>query len=83
MPTTAELVAELKAITDSSEALHARRSEIVRELNVAVGPVMVSIVDGTLTLGGTRVTLSEIPTSAIRKLAAALVAVANKLDAGT
>jgi hypothetical protein len=82
MPTTAELVAELKAITDSSEALHARRSEIVRELNVAVGPFMVSIVDGTLTLGGTRVTLSEIPTSAIRKLAQSLTAVANRLDAG-
>jgi hypothetical protein len=82
MPTTAELVAELRAITDESEALHVRRSEIVRELNVAVGPMTVSIVDGTLTLGGTRVTLSEIPTVAIRRLAAALVAVANRLDAG-
>jgi hypothetical protein len=80
MPTTAELVAELRAITDESEALHVRR--IVRELNVAVGPMTVSIVDGTLTLGGTRVTLSEIPTVAIRRLAAALVAVANRLDAG-
>lgn len=82
MPTTAELVAELRTISDEAEALHVRRGEIVRELNVGAGPINVSIVDGTLTVGANRIMLSDIPTPALRKLAGALIAIANRLDAG-
>lgn len=80
MPTPAELIAELKTIEEDAVTLRARRADIVRALNVSVGPFAVNIIEETISVGGQHFKLSSVPSASVRKLAKSLNMVADQMD---